>query len=72
MPYFKNANNDLFWLDAEETNPKKWLKDCVAISDEEAEVMKEAKHQEWLAKQPSKAQVIAKLEEQLNILKSEV
>lgn len=69
MPYFKNTQNDLFWLDEGE-NAAHWLPGCTPISNEEAEVMKQAKQAEWLAKEPSKEQIIAQLEEQINILKA--
>ena len=35
MPHFKNANNELFWLD-EGDDPAVWLPDCTPITDEEA------------------------------------
>lgn len=36
MPHYKNANNELFWLDAGD-DPAKWLPDCVEITDDEAD-----------------------------------
>jgi len=35
MPHFKNANNELFWLN-EGDDPQKWLPGCVQITDAEA------------------------------------
>jgi hypothetical protein len=44
MPHFKNANNDLFWLD-EGDDPAVWLSDCTLISEEEANSIRAAKEQ---------------------------
>jgi predicted transposase YdaD len=68
MPYFKNDKNDLFWLD-EGDDPAKWLPGCSLITEEEAEVLKQAKHAEWLASQPNKEQQIAQLQAQIDALK---
>jgi hypothetical protein len=35
MPYFKNSNGKLFWLDQGD-DPAIWLPDCAPISDAEA------------------------------------
>lgn len=37
--YYKNANNELFWLD-EGDDPSVWLPDCTPITDEEAEALR--------------------------------
>lgn len=39
MPHFKNANNELFWLDAGD-DPAVWLPQCTPITDEEAEALR--------------------------------
>ena len=39
MPHFKNANNELFWLD-EGDNPDQLLQDCTPISDDEADAIR--------------------------------
>ena len=39
MPHFKNANNELFWLD-EGDDPTVWLPDCTPITDEEADAIR--------------------------------
>ena len=39
MPYFKNANNELFWLDKND-DPIVWLPNCILITDEEAEALR--------------------------------
>jgi len=41
MSHFKNANNELFWLD-EGNDPAVWLPNCVPITDEEAEAIRVA------------------------------
>ena len=42
MPHFKNPNNQLFWLDAQD-EPSKWLSsDCIEITDLEASSIREA------------------------------
>lgn len=44
MPHFKNTNDDLFWLDEGE-DAAKWLPNCTAITDEEADAIRAAKAQ---------------------------
>lgn len=44
MPHFKNANNDLFWLD-EGDDPAVWLPSCTQISDAEADAIRAEKFQ---------------------------
>lgn len=39
MPHFKNANNELFWLD-EGDDPAVWLPNCTPITDAEAEAIR--------------------------------
>lgn len=39
MAYFKNANNELFWLD-DGDDQSKWLPDCTPISDDEADAIR--------------------------------
>lgn len=39
MPHFKNANNELFWLD-EGDDPAVWLPECTPITDEEADAIR--------------------------------
>lgn len=41
MPHFKNANNELFWLDDGEDHAQ-WLTDCTPITDEEADAIRVA------------------------------
>lgn len=36
MPHFKNANNELFWLDDSDDHTV-WLPECTPITDSEAE-----------------------------------
>ena len=43
MPYFKNEKNKLFWLD--EVDPKFWLPECVLISDEEVQTIRDSQTQ---------------------------
>lgn len=39
MPHFKNANNELFWLD-EGDDPAVWLPGCTQITDAEADAIR--------------------------------
>ena len=39
MPHFKDSNNKLYWLDAND-DPAVWLPQCTAITDEEAEALR--------------------------------
>ena len=41
MPHFKNANNELFWLD-ESDDHAQWLPDCTPITDAEADAIRAA------------------------------
>lgn len=44
MPHFKNANNELFWLD-EGDDPAIWLPTCEQITDEEADAIRQVAFQ---------------------------
>lgn len=44
MPYFKNTNNDLFWLE-ESDDPAVWLPGCAPISDADADAIRAEKAQ---------------------------
>jgi ribose 5-phosphate isomerase RpiB len=68
MPYFKDADNNVFWLD-EGDDPNIWMIGREPITDEEAKTIIDALHQEWLATQPTKEEQIAKLQEQIDALK---
>jgi len=46
MPYYKDSNNKVYWLDADE-NSSKWLPQCVEISNSEAEILLEEINAEW-------------------------
>lgn len=48
MPHFKNANNDLFWLD-DGDDPAVWLPGCTPISDADADAIRAEKEQAALA-----------------------
>jgi hypothetical protein len=39
MPHFKNANNELFWLD-EGDDPAVWLPQCTSITNAEADAIR--------------------------------
>ena len=39
MPHFKDSENKLYWLD-EGDDPAKWLPQCIAITEEEANVIR--------------------------------
>lgn len=44
MSYFKNENNELFWLD-EGDDPAVWLPGCTPISDADADAIRAEKAQ---------------------------
>jgi len=48
MPHFKNANNDLFWLD-DGDDPAVWLPGCTSISDADADAIRAEKEQAALS-----------------------
>ncbi len=48
MPHFKDANNELYWLD-DGDDPAVWLPQCTPITDAEAQVMREAKNAQTYA-----------------------
>lgn len=41
MPYFKDSENKLYWLD-ENDDPAHWLPNCTAITNEEANAIRES------------------------------
>jgi hypothetical protein len=47
MPHFKNANNDLFWLDDSDDSAI-WLPNCTPISEAEADAIRAEKSQSAL------------------------
>jgi hypothetical protein len=73
MKHYKSPDNEVYAYELDGSQDYLIPNNFVAISDEEANAIREAqsqaRHQEWLAKQPSKEEQIAKLQEQIDALK---
>ena len=74
MKYFKSPDNKVYAFEADGSQDHLIWKNFVAITEEEAKAIsaaeKEQRQQEWLAKQPSKAEQIAQLQAQIDALKA--
>ena len=74
MKLYKSPDNKVYAFEEDGSQDHLIWKNFVAITEEEANVLREAQakqlHQEWLAKQPSKEQVIAQLQAQIDALKA--
>lgn len=57
MPHFKDAQNNLYWLDAG-ADPAIWLPQCTPITDAEADAIRAAQ-----TPAPTQAQIIASYED---------
>jgi hypothetical protein len=74
MKLYKSPDNKVYAFESDGSQDHLIWKNFVAITEEEAQVIIKAEQQkleqEWLAKQPSKAEQIANLEAQLVALKA--
>ena len=74
MKYFKSPDNKVYAFEADGSQDHLIWKNFVSITEEEAKAIsaaeKEQRQQEWLANQPSKEQMIAQLQAQLDALKA--
>ena len=73
MKLYKSANNEVFAYELDGSQDHLIPQDFVEITEEEANVLRaaqaESQYQAWLASQPSKEQVIASLQAQIDALK---
>jgi hypothetical protein len=73
MKHYKSPNNDIYAYELDGSQDHLIPADFVAVTDEEADVIRQAQAQaqyaEWLATQPTKEEQIAKLQEQIDALK---
>jgi hypothetical protein len=69
MKLYKSPDNKVYAFEADGSQDHLIWKNFVAITEEEANVIRNAEQQEWLAKQPSKAEQIAQLQAQIDALK---
>ena len=74
MKLYKSPDNKVYAFEADGSQDHLIWKNFVAITQEEADVIIKAEQdrlqQEWLAKQPSKAEQIAQLQAQIDALKA--
>jgi hypothetical protein len=73
MKLYKSTENKVYAFEADGSQDHLIWKNFVAITQEEANVIIKAEQdrlqQEWLSKQPSKEQMIAQLQAQIDALK---
>ena len=73
MKHYKSPDNDIYAYELDGSQDDLIPADFVAISNEEADEIRQAQAQaqyaEWLAAQPTKEEQIAKLQEQIDALK---
>lgn len=67
MPHYKNANNDLFWLD-EGDDPVVWLPNCTPISDAEADSIRAEKFQNVLTYSQKRAAEYPSFADQFDLI----
>ena len=74
MKLYKSPDNKVYAFEADGSQDYLIWKNFVAITQEEADVIIKAEQdrlqQEWLAKQPSKAEQIAQLQAQIDALRA--
>jgi hypothetical protein len=74
MKLYKSPDNKVYAFEADGSQDHLIWKNFVAITEEEANIIRKAEQekvqQEWLAKQPSKAEQIAQLQAQIDALKA--
>ena len=74
MKLYKSTNQEVFAYELDGSQDHLIPQDFVEITEEEANVLRaaqaEAQYQAWLASQPSKEQVIASLQAQIDALKA--
>jgi hypothetical protein len=74
MKLYKSPDNKVYAFEADGSQDHLIWKNFVSITEEEANVIRKAEQekfqQEWLASQPSKEQVIAQLQAQIDALKA--
>jgi hypothetical protein len=75
MKLYKSPDNKVYAFEVDGSQDHLIWKNFVAITEEEANVIRDAQakklHEEWLAKQPSIEQQIAQLQAQLDALKAQ-
>jgi hypothetical protein len=74
MKLYKSPNNEVHAFEEDGSQDHLIWKNFVAITEEEANVLREAqakqRYQEWLDKQPNKEELIAQLQAQIDALKA--
>jgi hypothetical protein len=70
MKLYKSPDNKVYAFEADGSQDHLIWKNFVAITEEEANVIRNAEHQAWLATQPSKEQQIAEVQALLDALKA--
>jgi hypothetical protein len=74
MKHYKSPDNEVYGYELDGSQDHFIPANFVAISDAEADVIREAiaqiQYQEWLASQPTKEEQIAELQKQIDALKA--
>jgi hypothetical protein len=70
MKLYKSPDNKVYAFEVDGSQDHLIWKNFVAITEEEANVIRNAEHQAWLSTQPSKAEQIADLQAQIDALKA--
>ena len=69
MKLYKSPNGDIYAYEIDGSQDDIIPSNFVAITEEEANVIREAQYQAWLATQPTKEERIAELQAQIDALK---
>ena len=70
MKLYKSPNGDIYAYELDGSQDYLIPDNFVAITEEEASVIREAQYQAWLATQPTKEEQIAQLQAQIDKLKA--
>ena len=69
MKLFKSPEGKIYAYEADGLQDHLIASDFVAITEEEANSIREAEHQAWLGTQPTKEEIIAQLQADIDALK---
>lgn len=70
MKHYKSPDNEVYAYELDGSQDCLIPDNFVLLTQEEVDSILEAQYQEWLASQPTKEEQIAKLQEQIDVLKA--
>jgi hypothetical protein len=70
MKHYKSPDNAIYAYELDGSQDHLIPADFIELTDEELNSIRQAQYAEWLASQPSKEEQIAKLQEQIDVLKA--